>query len=134
MDRKLILLRYNGSVHVPDHNDRTRDEMVIAKFLDLLRLNVVDYISCENDHGEPFDNTDDDLGELLFNDETIFEVRLQMDIERPGFFHDFSHNILKYVYDSLNNALPFHISNLYSTDYDKYNRTVIEIMVDGNSI
>jgi hypothetical protein len=134
MSRKLVLLKYNGSVHVPDHNDRTRDETIIAKFLNLLRLNVVDYISCESDHGEPFDNTDDDLGEPLYNDETIFEVRLPVDIERDNFYDESGHNLLKYVYDSLNNSLPFYISNLYSTDYDKYNRTVVEIMVDGNSI
>ena len=125
MAKKIILLRYNGRMDVPDEKDN-RDTVVVAELVDLLRLNVIDYEGFHNDHGEMFDNQDEDTDSPLFEDETIFEVRLDVAIDFDATYDEAGHNVMKYVADQLD-FLPAHISNCYDREYENFVKTVIEI-------
>jgi hypothetical protein len=130
MDRRIILLRYDGIINIPEERDN-RDVQVIGTLIDKIRLNVVDYQGFHIDYGTQFDRPEDGhhANVPLLRDETFFEVRLTIPEVGDSFFVGDGHNVLKYVADELD-FRKYHISNLYARE-EEFTKTIIEITVEN---
>jgi len=140
MSRKIVQLKYLGRMDVPDERDGHRDQTVIEELLDLIERGEIlfegwhqdDVLFDEDGNIVEIDNADDDDSPLV-EDETIFEVRLQIDIPDDKFYNDDSTaNVLTYIAYSLD-FRPYHISNCYEREYNEFCKTVIELTIGTNA-
>lgn len=132
MDRYIFTLKYNGRLDVPDEKDN-RDTAVVEELQDLLLKDEIEYHGWNKDHHDlEFDSGAHDLADPLFADETVFEIRMPVDVDIQALYTDDGRKALQYISASLD-FRPYHISSCYDLEYGDFVKTHIEITVTSNA-
>ena len=132
MDRYIFTLKYSGRMDVPDEKDN-RDEAVVEELQDLLLKDEIEYLGWNKDGGLALDTAEEYFDDPLLADETLFEIRMPVDVDIHDLQEDVSGRpVLQYISSSLD-FRPYHVSVCYDMESGDFVKTFIEITVSSNA-
>ena len=129
MAKKIAVLLYNGRMNLPDEKENG-DAVEIAELFDLLRLEVIDFVTYNNDHGVALDKQNEYSESPLLNDETIFKIRLDVHLDTYTTYDNTGRNLMRYIAHRLG-LCKAHVSNCYQREYENFVQTCIEITISA---
>jgi len=126
LQKYMVEFRIMDAVDLPE--DTTEGSKgVIERILSYCELNNIDEVGYHFDHGENFDNHDDDQ-ETIAQTDTLVTIRFEADSDAVHLLgdHDPSHELYVRALKEIKKP-EAHISNCWYNEQGPYSRTVIEI-------
>ena len=125
MDYYIVELKIPEQLSVAQ-NDRNAYDTFVADLVQRIKTQQAEFLGWHRDHGEEFDNHDDDFG-IIVETATFVEVRLGVDTDmlNPD---DSGESLYAYMLDALE-LRPGYISNVYDREQEALSKTVIEIII-----